>query len=152
MSDEAMATLEEHWDLTYNHSLGEVESHFYTALRDEKKIMGRRCPVCSRVLLPPRPFCDRDFTDTTEWVEVGHEGSVEAFTVVFQTFKGLPEAPYCIAYVLLKDADTAILNYVKQIDWTPENVPQNISVGDQVNVVFGEEQEGKMTDFWFEKA
>ena len=70
---------------------------------------------------------------------------------MFQTFKGLPEAPYCIAYVLLDGADTAILNYVKGIDWTPENVSQNIQVGDRVRAVFKEEREGRITDFWFEK-
>lgn len=149
---EPLTTLEEHWDITYNHALGEVVSQFYTVLRDEGKIMGRRCPVCERVLLPPRPFCDRDFADTTEWVEIGHEGRVEAFTVVFQTFRGLPEAPYCIAYVLLDGADTAVVNYIRGIDWTPENVPQNIGIGDRVKVIFTEEREGRMTDFWFEKA
>jgi uncharacterized OB-fold protein len=151
MEQDAPTTLEEHWDITYNHALGEVASRFYEALRDQEQILGRRCPSCERVLLPPRPFCDRDFVDTTDWVEVGHEGRVEVFTVVFQTFKGLPEAPYCIAYVLLDGADTAILNYVKGIDWTPDNVPQNIKVGDRVRAVFKEEREGRITDFWFEK-
>lgn len=151
MEQEAPTTLEEHWDITYNHALGEVASRFYEALRDQEQILGRRCPSCERVLLPPRPFCDRDFVDTTDWIEVGHEGRVEVFTVVFQSFKGLPEAPYCIAYVLLDGADTAILNYVKGIDWIPENVSQNIQVGDRVRVVFKEEREGRITDFWFEK-
>jgi uncharacterized OB-fold protein len=152
MEQEAPTTLEEHWDITYNHALGEVASRFYAALRDQKKILGRRCPSCERVLLPPRPFCDRDFVDTKDWVEAGHEGRVEVFTVVFQTFKGLPEAPYCIAYVLLDGADTAILNYVKGIDWTPDNVPRNIKIGDRVRVAFKEEREGRITDFWFEKV
>jgi uncharacterized OB-fold protein len=152
MNQESLTTLQEHWDITYNHVLGETGSHFYTVLRDEGKILGRRCPVCERVLLPPRSFCDRDFVDTTDWVEVGTMGRVEAFTVVFQTFRGLPEAPYCIAYVLLDGADTAILNYIKGVDWAPENVPQNMSIGTRVELVLSEEREGKMTDFWFEKA
>ncbi len=152
MNREPLTTLEEHWDITYNHALGETGSHFYTVLRDEGKLLGRRCPTSGRVLLPPRSFGDREFEDTTDWVEIGATGRVEVFTVVFQSFKGLPEAPYCIAYVLLDGADTAILNYVKGIDWTPDNVSQNIGVGDRVEVVFKEEREGKMTDFWFEKV
>jgi len=144
-------TIQEKWDITYEHALGETAEHFYRMLVSEEKLLGKRCPKCGRVLVAPRSYCDRCFVDTTDWVEVGKEGRVEAFTVVFQKFKGLPDPPYCIAYVLLDGADTAILNYVRNVDWTPENVPQNIKVGDRVKVVFKEQKEGKITDFWFEK-
>lgn len=144
-------TMTEKWDITYEHALGETAGHFYETIVKEKKLLGKKCPKCSRVLAPPRSYCDRCFTDTGEWVELGLEGRVETFTVVFQGFKGLPDPPYCIAYVLLDGADTAILNYVKNVDWTPENVAQQIKVGDRVKVVFSEKREGKITDFWFEK-
>jgi uncharacterized OB-fold protein len=144
-------TTQEKWDITYNHSLGETASYFFEQLRDNKKIYGKKCNSCERVLLPPRSYCDRCFVDTEDWVEVGLEGRVETFTVVFQKFDGLPDPPYCIAYVLLDGADTAILNYVKGIDFTPDNVPTSIKMGDHVKVVFNPSAEGKITDFWYEK-
>lgn len=146
-----LKVMQEKWEITYEHALGETAGHFYSKIVNEEKILGKRCPNCQRVLVAPRSYCDRCFVDTTDWVEVGKEGQVEAFTVVFQKFKGLPDPPYCIAYVLLDGADTAVLNYVKNVDWTPDNVPQNIKVGDRVKVVFREQKEGKITDFWFEK-
>jgi len=149
MSD--FKTMTEKWDLTYQHALGETAGRFFEAIANEKKLLGKKCPKCSRVLVPPRSYCDRCFEDTADWVEVGREGTVQTFTVVFQAFKGLPEPPYCIAYVLLDGADTAILNYIRNVDWTPDNVPQQIKAGDRVKVVFAENREGKITDFWFEK-
>jgi uncharacterized OB-fold protein len=143
--------MEERWDITYQHSMGETASHFYQTIIDQEKILGRKCDSCNRVIVAPRSYCDRCLESTNEWVEVELEGKVEMFTVVFQGFKGLPDPPYCIAYVLLDGADTAVLNYIKGVDWTPDNVQQNIKVGDRVQVKFSEQKEGRITDFWFEK-
>src|SRR5438874_245909 len=109
-------TIIEHWDLTYRHSAGVVASEFFRALEEEGRILARRCPSCTRALLPPRPFCDRCYVDTEDWIEVGDAGVLETFTIVFAKFAGLPDPPYAIAYVRLERADTAILNYVRGLD------------------------------------
>ena len=146
-------TVVEKWDLTYQHSAGPTVSEFYRKLQEEGKIVGRRCPECSRVLVPPRSFCDRCFCDTQEWIEVANQGTIGTFTVVYKKFKQLPDPPYAIAYVILDGADTAILNYVQGVPL--DNLDQSTTAlqpGARVKVVFAasDQRQGKVTDFWFE--
>ncbi|MEW6440123.1 MAG: Zn-ribbon domain-containing OB-fold protein [bacterium] len=154
-SAEPIRTVVEKWDITYRHDAGPVVSEFFRLLEEEGRITGRRCPECGRVLLPPRGFCDRCFVDTTERVEIGHKGIIETFTVVYQTFEGLPEAPYCIAYVRLEGADTAMLNYVRGVDLHDrQRSLERLRVGAAVRVTLAprEDRRGKVTDFWYELA
>ena len=56
--------------LPYSYFAGRVGSKFITTIRDQKKIMGVKCPTCNMVYLPPRQVCDKDFTDIRDkWVE-----------------------------------------------------------------------------------
>jgi uncharacterized protein len=149
---DTLSVLTEQWNITYTHATGPIAGMFFERLR-EGTLVGRHCPECDRVLMPPRAFCDRDYADTDRWVEVRPHGVLETCTVVYQKFQGLPEPPYCIAYVRLDGADTAILNYVRGIDLaTTASVSQNLWVGAAVRVRFAakEQRVGRVTDFWFE--
>ena len=42
---------QETWNITYDHALGETASFFYTRIRDEAVIYGRRCAKTGRVLV-----------------------------------------------------------------------------------------------------
>jgi uncharacterized OB-fold protein len=133
--------------------MGAIASEFFDQLQTEGVLLARRCPSCQRALLPPRAFCDRCFVATTEWVSCGTEGSLEAFTIVAQSFQGLPEAPYCFGYVRLLNADTAILNYIRGLDLA--DVPAaagRLKVGSKMRVVLRPERRGAMDDFHFEIA
>jgi uncharacterized OB-fold protein len=152
---ETIRTITERWDLTYRHSAGVVASEFFRALEEEGRLLGRRCPSCERVLLPPRPFCDRCYVDTTEWIEVADTGVLETFTIVYTKFAGLPDPPYAIAYVRLDGGDTAILNYVRGLEL--EDMDASVAAlepGSRVRAVFAprEDRQGRITDFWFEPA
>lgn len=142
---------EQTWDLSYRHALGETVGGFLTGLRD-KKLLGRNCPACSRVLFPARSFCDRCHVATGDWVEVGHQGVLEMFTIVYEPFPGmLVEPPYVLAYALLERADTAVVGYVKGLDLSDVNVAARaLKTGTPIDVRFVDEPEGKVTDFWFE--
>ena len=149
---EPVIEIEQRWDIHYRHAAGETGSHFFRALRD-KRLLGRRCPACRRLLLPPRGFCDRCFVPTGEWLPVEHEGVLEAFTVVAQKFTGLPDPPYVVAYARLRNADTAMVNYLRGIDLGDVRAAaQRLAIGMPVRVVFRDRPEGRMTDFWFEPA
>ena len=74
---------QEVWNITYHHALGETASWFYTRIRDEATIYGRRCAKTGRVLVPPRSFSDETLLPTTDWVKVGPGGRIEAFTMVY---------------------------------------------------------------------
>lgn len=142
---------EQTWDLSYRHALGETVGGFLEALRD-KRLLGRRCPGCERVLFPARSFCDRCHVSTTDWVEVAHRGVLEMFTIVYEPFPGmLVEAPYVLAYATLEGADTAVVGYVKGLDLSDVAVAAAaLRTGTPITVVFTDEPTGQVTDFWFE--
>src|SRR3954452_8197521 len=75
---------QETWNITYDHALGETASWFYTRIRDEAAIYGRRCARSGCVLVPPRSFSDETLQPTTDWVKVGPGGRIEAFTMVYE--------------------------------------------------------------------
>jgi len=138
-------------EIEFNYAAGKSGSAFFRAIMDKKEILGRKCPNCERVLLPPRSFCERCFVETTEWIKVGKEGSVEAFTVVYEKFEGLPDPPYAIAYVLLDGANTAMANFVKGIDLNNiKEALKFLKIGAKVHVAFKRKREGRITDFWYE--
>ncbi len=70
------------------------------------------------MLVPPRAFSDETLLPTTDWVEVGPGGRIEAFTIVYEQFNNLPPPPYAFGYVLLDGADTALGGYFKGVDLT----------------------------------
>jgi hypothetical protein len=152
MSEHARAVrvIEERWNLTYRHSAGETASRFFDVLKQEGVLLARRCPSCTRALLPPRAFCDRCFVETTEWVRCGSEGTLEAFTIVAQSFQGLPTAPYCFGYVRPDGADTAVLNYIRGVDLDDlRAAAQALTIGARMRVVVAQERTGAMSDFHF---
>jgi len=140
------------WDLSYRHALGETVGRFLGGLADGR-LLGRRCPGCSRVLLPARAFCDRCHLDTTDWVDVEPRGELAMFTIVNEPFRNMPTPPYVIAYALLDGADTALLGYLRGVDLTDLAAATTaIRVGLPVRVVFADEPTGRVTDYWFEPA
>lgn len=139
------------WELTYEHAAGETATYFFEQLKNHQVIFGKRCPQCQRVLLPPRAFCDRCFVATTEWVNVGKEGTIESFTFVFQKFKGSPDPPYALAYVTLAGADCSLVNCLRNVDFSDlPKALELVRVGANVKVVFTDHPQGRITDFWFE--
>jgi uncharacterized OB-fold protein len=138
------------WEIPYNYSVGRTATKFFLELRDNKRIMGTKCQECNRVLIPPRAFCERCFVELDEWVEVGDKGSLEAFTVVLEPFKGMPEPPYVVAYVKLDGADTSLANFLEGVDLTdPEDAAKTLKIGMPVRVEFQDERVGSVSDLVF---
>lgn len=141
---------EQTWDLAYRHALGGTTSAFLQGL-SEGRVLGRRCDSCERILVPARSFCDRCHAEAGQWFEVGTEGVVEMFTVVYEAFRGLPEPPYALAYVTLDGADTALPAYVRGLDLEDtESVLGHLAIGSRVRVAFADEPVGTVSDYWFE--
>jgi uncharacterized protein len=142
---------QETWNITYDHALGETASYFFTQIRDHAKIYGRRDAKSGRVLVPPRAFSDQTLEPTREWVEVGPGGRIEAFTIVYEAFRGLPDPPYAFGYVMLDGADTAIGGLFKGIDLSdPPAAAKRLTIGTRVTTKFAEKRKGEVLDFWFE--
>lgn len=141
---------EQTWDLAYRHALGSTVGVFLDGIA-EKRISGRKCPSCSRVLVPPRSYCDRCMVPTEDWVDVANVGVIEMMTIVYEGFKGLPDPPYAIAYVTLDGASTALLGYVRGLDLTDVSAATSaLAIGTRVAVHFEARPTGLVTDYWFE--
>lgn len=146
--DESLV-IEETWNLRYQYSTGPVTGYFLRSLA-EGRIMGRRCPACGVVWLPPRAYCERCFIPTDEWVPVGPEGVLEACTIVNFKVPNLPDPPYAIAICRLDGADTGLLNFLDiRID-DIETVMTRLRPGARVRVKFRENRSARITDFCFE--
>lgn len=137
-------------ELTYNYSVGEVASVFLDGLR-ERKILASTCSSSGLAYLPPRAYCERSFEPCDGWTEAGHEGVIEASTIVVRGLDGKRPPPAAIAYVRLDGVDSAIANYVDGVDCSDyERAMARIAPGERVRVKFVEQPEGRITDFTFE--
>jgi len=145
----APAILTEEVTLRYDYALGEVAGTFMQGLR-ERRILATRCSRSGLVYLPPRAYCERSFERCDGWVEAGHEGVIEASTVVVRGFEGSRPPPIAVAFVRLDGVDSAIANYVEGVDLTdPERASRLIAPGTRVRVRFIDAPVGRVTDFHF---
>ncbi|OGP96089.1 MAG: hypothetical protein A2157_19085 [Deltaproteobacteria bacterium RBG_16_47_11] len=141
------------WNIPYNYTAGKTASRFLIELRDNQKILGTKCTKCKRVFIPPRSFCESCFIAIGEnaWVELGKEGTIEAFTIVPVEFPGAPKPPYAIAYVKVDGADTAIANFLEGVDLTDvRTAGKKIRIGGRAKIKFKDVREARITDFVFE--
>jgi uncharacterized OB-fold protein len=98
--------------LEYRISAGPARTSFLRGLT-EGRILGRRCPACEKVYLPPRGVCPTDACPTDQDVELPHTGTVTTYCVVNIKFSArAPELPYVCAQVLIDGAHTPLFGLV----------------------------------------
>ncbi len=132
--------------IPFSYAAGRAASRFFIALRDEKKILGTRCPACRRIIVPPRAFCGRCSVATKEWVEVSDCGTLVSYTVTYHDGPHRPHQPPVIYGIIRLDgADT---NLVHLLD--PAKL-DGIEVGARVQAVFREQREGCLLDIAYFK-
>lgn len=146
----ASHVLEGEWHVRYRYPLGEVSARFFDALR-ERRILASVCSKSGLTYLPPRAYCERSFERCDGETEAGHEGTIEAATIVTAAFENLPTPPYAIAYVRLDGVDTAMVNFVRGLDLS--DVPaaaKRLVPGTRARVKFVDAPQGRITDFHYE--
>lgn len=125
----------------YRYSVGPVGSRFFVELRDNKRIMGIRCPRCHRAYVPPRATCGTCFGKLDEWVEVANQGTVTSYTVVHYRSPVHPvESPFAYGIIQLDRADTGLLHLLGEVG------PHEIEIGMRVEAVFREKRQGNILD------
>ena len=138
------------WNLPFRHTAGRFASRFFRELRDNKKIFGVRCPECRRVLLPPRPLCERCLASIDEWVEVGHQGTLEAFTICYVPFLGLPPPPTATIMVKLDGADSCLSHVLSGVDLSDvDKARELVKIGMRVEAVWRDERKGEIGDIQY---
>jgi uncharacterized OB-fold protein len=130
---------------TFHYAVGLHGSKFFEELRDNKRIMGIRCPSCSKVFVPPRGVCGECYVAMTEFVEVGPKGEIGTFTVLRYAFID-PETgeqkpvPYGYGFIKLDGADTLFQHYIDIDD------ESKVKIGARVEPVFADKRKGTIKD------
>ena len=128
-------------DMPYRYHAGFYYSRFLRELRDNKRIVGVKCPGCGKVYVPPRIVCRDCFVKMEEYVPVSAEGSLIAYTVTnfsyTDTTRGEPrKVPYTAAYIRLDGADSNIVHCLNETD------EAKIRAGMRVRAVFSDTRTG----------
>ncbi|MBE0430794.1 MAG: Zn-ribbon domain-containing OB-fold protein [Dehalococcoidia bacterium] len=63
------------------YTFGIAGEKFFRELKDNGRLMGVKCPECNLIYVPPRIYCERCFSELTEWLEIPNRGVVHTFTV-----------------------------------------------------------------------
>ena len=101
--------------IEYVYSAGKATTEFLREVA-KKRLVGRRCPKCHLVYVPPRGSCPTDGVPLTEDVELGHTGTITSFCVVNVPFMGtLMEIPYTSALILLDGSDIPIMHLLQEV-------------------------------------
>jgi hypothetical protein len=128
-------------EMPYKTFVGTLASKFFIELRDNKKILGIRCPRCKLVYMPPRAVCGKCFAKLDEWVELSDKGTVLTYTVVNYKEPIQPmDPPFAYGIIQLNGANTGFLHCISGVD------PKKLKIGMRVQAVFKEKREGNMLD------
>ena len=112
--------------LDYRYSPGEAASTFLRGVK-EGKLLGRRCPSCLKVYLPPRGACSMCGVAFAEEVEIDDTGTLVTFAVVNVNFANrVIDLPYVSAEVLFDGADTTTMVLLHGVP--PEEVRMGMRV------------------------
>jgi uncharacterized OB-fold protein len=126
-------------EFPFVHSTGPALSRFFTALRDDCVIWGRRCETCERVVVPAQDYCDTCSGDLGDWIEVGPEGTLVGIAVVEQPMPlvGL-DPPFAFVRVRLDGAGTDFVHLAPD--------PDGMRHGVGVRPVWAVERSGTIRD------
>ncbi len=99
--------------LTYHYTAGTATSRFLHGIA-EGRILGQRCPVCTKVYVPPRGSCPRCAVATEEEVQVSDQGTILTFAIVRVPSENLDvPLPFACVHVLLDGADVPFFSVVQ---------------------------------------
>ncbi|UCC59944.1 MAG: Zn-ribbon domain-containing OB-fold protein [Dehalococcoidia bacterium] len=122
-------------------SVGATGTKFLKEIRDNKTIMGIKCPSCKKVYVPPRSHCPICFDRMSEWVALSGKGSLTSYTIVRYPEPYMPKkTPYAYGIIQLDGADTGMAHFLGEVDL------DKIEIGVRLEPVFKEEREGSILD------
>ena len=131
--------------IPYRWSYGKSLTRFFEESRDNKRLMGTKCPRCASVIVPAARICTPCYVETTEWVEVSDHGVLATFTTVHLPFPGQPtEPPYTYGLITLDGASTYYSHLI--------NEPvESLACGMRVQAVWSENRKGDLFDILYFK-
>ena len=113
------------------------ETERYWEAAAEGRLLVMHCPDCDDYYHYPRARCPDCLSDGTEWLEAAGEGEIYSYTVTRQMGPPYDDAtPYVVAYVELAEGPRMLTNVVA-------DDPDSVSVGQPVEVVFHDTEDGE---------
>lgn len=125
------------------YTAGLAGERFLRAIKDEGRLLATHCEECDFTYLPPALYCERCFSELSDWVEVGPEGNVQSFTVMSVGPDGAAlERPIVVALVQPDGADGGLIHYLGDVS------PDDVEIGMRVAPVFkpAGERQGSILD------
>ena len=141
----------------YHYTAGLAGERFFTALRDEGKILGSRCKSCGITYLPPRIYCERCFAELEEFVDLGLRGEVRSFTIARIDREGRPlerpeiEIRALISFSFGEDEGEGETTSPSLLHLLGEVEPEEVYIGMEVEAHLKpkRKREGKITDILY---
>lgn len=125
--------------LEYDYTPGAATTRFLRGMK-EGRILGQRCPSCTKVYVPTRGSCPRCGVPTDEEVEVTGKGTVTTFCVVRVPSENIDlTLPYTAAHILLDGADIPFFALLQECD------AADVRMGMRVEAVWAPESEWDTT-------
>ncbi|HET90587.1 MAG TPA: Zn-ribbon domain-containing OB-fold protein [Chloroflexi bacterium] len=114
------------------------------------QLIGRHCPECDRVLIPPRMFCETCFRPTDRWVELEDTGAIITFSRCYVTWDMIRITDPQIPAVIEIDGASpgmGIMHMLSEVD------PDEVQIGMRVQAVWkpAAERIGAITDIAYFK-
>lgn len=130
-------------NIPYRWSYGQSLTRFFEESRDNRRLMGTKCPRCASVIVPAARICPRCYVEANQWVEVSDHGVLATFTTVHLPFPGQPtEPPYTYGLILLDGAST----YYSHLIHEPV---ENLACGMRVQALWAEHRKGDLFDILY---
>jgi len=110
---------------------------FFQSLK-EGKLTTTKCKNCGKLMWPPRIVCPECFSENLEWVDLGAEGELYAFT---EMRLGAPlgfveDAPFCIG--LIKIGGLLISARIDEAKY------EDLKIGDKAKLKIVELEDGRV--------
>lgn len=133
--------------LEYVYTAGRAGEAFFRNLKEKGTFLAARCEKCDITYVPPRIYCEKCFARLEDsYVDVGADGVVHTFTVVFKNLDGSEkEKPAILAMINIEGTDGGLVHYVGDIE------PDDVYIGLPVVPVLKPENErqGGITDILY---
>jgi uncharacterized OB-fold protein len=121
--------------LEYDFTPGAATTRFLRGM-EAGRILGQRCPQCSKVYVPTRGSCPRCGVATEEEVEVTGKGTVTTFCIVRVPSENIDlKLPYTAAHILLDGADIPFFALIQECD------AEEVRMGMRVEAVWAPKEE-----------
>jgi long-chain acyl-CoA synthetase len=123
--------------IPYRWAYGKSMSRFFTEMKENKKILGKRCPKCKLVSCPPKSYCGECFVETEEeFVELTDYAKIISFTTIHMTYPGQPkDPPYTTVWAQMEGSDMQIFHLLNV------ESEQGIFVGQRIKAIWKEDND-----------